>query len=68
MCLNPFALQPDIPGLTPSHLAPQIQYFSRAFQPLRNSFLETIRAVIIAVRWFLVLLLVTLWGFAGAQL
>lgn len=45
----------------------QIQYFSRAFQPLRNSFLETIRAVIIAVRWFLVLLLVTLWGFAGAH-
>ena len=45
---------------------PQIQYFSRAFQPLKNSFVETLRAVIMSVRWFLVLLLLTLWGFAGA--
>ena len=44
----------------------QIQYFSRAFQPLKNSFVETLRAVIMSIRWFLVLLLLTLWGFAGA--
>ena len=43
----------------------QIQYFSRAFQPLKNSFVETLRAVVLSVRWFLVLLLLTLWGFAG---
>ena len=47
-------------------VALQIQYFSRAFQPLKNSFVETLRAVILSVRWFLVLLLLTLWGFAGA--
>jgi hypothetical protein len=46
-------------------MSAQIQYFSRAFQPLKNSFVETLRTVIVSVRWFLVLLLLTLWGFAG---
>ena len=45
--------------------AVQIQYFSRAFQPMEGSFIETLRAVILSVRWFLVLLVLTLWGFAG---
>jgi hypothetical protein len=29
------------------------------------SFVDTLRAVIIDVRWFLILLLITLFGFAG---
>ena len=53
--------EPSLTTLTCS----QIQYFSRAFQPLKNSFVETLRTVIVSVRWFLVLLLLTLWGFAG---
>lgn len=32
------------------------------------SFVDTIRAVIVDVRWFLMLLLVTLLGFAGEGL
>jgi hypothetical protein len=31
------------------------------------SFVDTLRAVIIDVRWFLMLLLITLFGFAGAS-
>mmetsp|Transcript_1853 Transcript_1853/g.5429 ORF Transcript_1853/g.5429 Transcript_1853/m.5429 type:complete len:488 (+) Transcript_1853:199-1662(+) len=44
----------------------KVQYFARAFQQMRNTFLNTVVAVIRDVRWFMLLLLVTLWGFAGA--
>lgn len=36
----------------------QVQYFARAFQQMRNTFLNTVVAVIRDVRWFLLLLLV----------
>jgi len=44
------------------------QYFARAFQNMRNTFLNTVVAVIRDVWPFLLLLLMTLWGFAGALL
>lgn len=44
----------------------RVQYFARAFQSTRNTFLNTIVAVIRGVWPFLTLLLITLWGFAGA--
>jgi hypothetical protein len=44
----------------------RVQYFARAFQNMRNTFLNTIVAVIRDVWPFLLLLLITLWGFAGA--
>ena len=59
---------------TPSRAAAQvlllwwrIQYFARAFQQMRNTFLNTIVAVVRDVRWFLALLVITLWGFAGER-
>lgn len=44
----------------------RIQYFARAFQSMGNSFVNTLAAVVTSVRSFLMLLLITLWGFAGA--
>mmetsp|Transcript_6515 Transcript_6515/g.18757 ORF Transcript_6515/g.18757 Transcript_6515/m.18757 type:complete len:521 (-) Transcript_6515:416-1978(-) len=44
----------------------KIQYWARAFQPLKNSFVDTLRAVIRDSSWFILLLLVTLWGFSAA--
>lgn len=44
----------------------RVQYFARAFQNTRNTFLNTLVAVTRSVWPFLILLLLTLWGFAGA--
>ena len=44
----------------------RVQYFARAFQNTRNTFLNTLVAVTKDVWPFLILLLLTLWGFAGA--
>ena len=43
----------------------RVQYFARAFQNTRNTFLNTLVAVTRSVWPFLILLLLTLWGFAG---
>jgi len=42
----------------------RVQYFARCVQPTKNPFMETLRAVINDVKWFLALLLLTLWGFS----
>ena len=38
----------------------------RAMQPSKNPFLDTLKAVVIDIRFFLFLLLLTVWGFACA--
>lgn len=38
----------------------------RALQPSKNPFLDTLKAVVIDIRFFLFLLLLTVWGFACA--
>lgn len=38
----------------------------RVVQPMGNPFVETIRESFVYVRWFLLLLLLLLWGFAVA--
>ncbi|CAL8463844.1 g3378 [Coccomyxa elongata] len=41
----------------------KVQYFARVLQPSKNPFIDTLRAVINDVKWFLFLLLLTMWGF-----
>ncbi|DBA86726.1 TPA: hypothetical protein ACH3X2_005431 [Trebouxia sp. C0005] len=44
----------------------KIQYFARVFQPTKNAFVDTLRSVVADVKWFLLFLVLTMWGFAGA--
>lgn len=44
----------------------KIQYFARVFQPTKNAFVDTLRSVVSDVKWFLLFLVLTMWGFAGA--
>ncbi|KAK9858035.1 hypothetical protein WJX84_009559 [Apatococcus fuscideae] len=44
----------------------KVQYFSRVLQPAKNPFIDTLTVVIEDVKWFLFLLVLTLWGFACA--
>ncbi|KAL3141754.1 hypothetical protein ABBQ32_004434 [Trebouxia sp. C0010 RCD-2024] len=44
----------------------KIQYFARVLQPTKNPFMDTLRAVIQDVKWFLFLLVLTVWGFTCA--
>eukprot|EP00884_Botryococcus_braunii_P016377 jgi/Botrbrau1/3422/Bobra.139_1s0003.1 len=43
----------------------KVHYFARVLQPTGNPFVETIRESINFVKWFLILLLLLLWGFAS---
>jgi len=36
------------------------------FQPTKNAFVDTLRSVVADVKWFLLFLVLTMWGFAGA--
>jgi len=38
----------------------------RVFQPTKNAFVDTLRSVVADVKWFLLFLVLTMWGFAGA--
>lgn len=38
----------------------------RVFQPTKNAFVDTLRSVVSDVKWFLLFLILTMWGFAGA--
>lgn len=38
----------------------------RVFQPTKNAFVDTLRSVVADVKWFLLFLILTMWGFAGA--
>lgn len=38
----------------------------RVFQPTKNSFVDTLRSVLEDVKWSLLFLVLTIWGFAGA--
>jgi hypothetical protein len=42
----------------------RLQYFARVLQPTKNPFMETLRAVVAEVKWFLFLLILLIWGFA----
>lgn len=41
-----------------------LHFLHRAFQPAKNAFVDILRAVIADVKFFLVLLVITIWGFA----
>jgi DNA-binding transcriptional regulator of glucitol operon len=66
--INPWYCAESVPvsGLQVLLLWWRVQYFARAFQNTRNTFLNTLVAVTRSVWPFLILLLLTLWGFAGA--
>ena len=38
----------------------------RVFQPTKNAFVDTLRSVVADVKWLLLFLVLTMWGFAGA--
>lgn len=40
-----------------------ILHHCRVLQPTKNPFMDTLRAVIQDVKWFLFLLVLTVWGF-----
>ena len=44
----------------------KIQYFARVLQPTKNPFMDTLKAVLQDVKWFLFLLVLTVWGFTCA--
>ncbi|KAK9804624.1 hypothetical protein WJX73_000016 [Symbiochloris irregularis] len=44
----------------------KVQYFARVLQPTSNPFMETLRSVIMQTKWFIFLLLLTVYGFAAA--
>ena len=43
-----------------------VQPWCRVFQPTKNSFVDTLRSVLEDVKWSLMFLVLTIWGFAGA--
>ena len=43
-----------------------IYHSCRVFQPTKNAFVDTLRSVVADVKWFLLFLVLTMWGFAGA--
>lgn len=38
----------------------------RVFQPTKNAFVDTLQSILDDVKWFLLFLVLTMWGFAGA--
>lgn len=38
----------------------------RVFQPTKNAFVDTLRSVLDDIKWSLLFLVLTMWGFAGA--
>jgi hypothetical protein len=38
----------------------------RVFQPTKNAFVDTLQSILDDVKWSLLFLVLTMWGFAGA--
>ncbi len=41
-------------------------YGCRVFQPTKNAFVDTLQSILDDVKWSLLFLVLTMWGFAGA--
>ncbi|KAA6418224.1 MAG: WD-40 repeat [Trebouxia sp. A1-2] len=44
----------------------RFQFFVRVFQPTKNAFVDTLQSILDDVKWSLLFLVLTMWGFAGA--
>lgn len=44
----------------------RFQFFVRVFQPTKNGFMDSLQSILDDVKWSLLFLVLTMWGFAGA--